>query len=60
MTLFTLHHISYLGFIMIIVIVISFGRERKLYLIDYTTELLTRIVQSLTKQNDKMQLMKND
>ena len=46
--------ISYLGFIMTMVIVISFAHERKTAPIDNTPELLTRIVQSPTKLNDKI------
>ena len=48
------------GFIMTIVIVISFARERKTATKDYAPELLTRIVQSPTKLNDKIWLTKND
>ena len=42
------------GFIMTIVIVISFVRERKTVPNDYAPEILTRIVQSPTKLNDKI------
>ena len=42
------------GFIMTMVIVISFAHEGKTAPNDYTPELLTRIVQSLTKLNDKI------
>ena len=48
------------GFIMTIVIVIFFARERKTAPNDTALELLTRIVQSPTKLNDKIQLTKND
>ena len=51
------HHsnlISCLGFIMTMVIVISFAHERKTVPNDYAPELLTRIVQSPTKLNDKI------
>ena len=52
-TSFTLQPISYLGFIMTIVIVISFAYERKLYpmLCGWTKSW---IVQSPTKLNDKI------
>ena len=43
-----------MGFIMTMVIVISFAHERKTLRNDYAPELLTRIVQSLTKLNDKV------
>ena len=46
-------HISYLGFIMTIVIVISFARKRKLYP-TLCTWTKSRIVQSQTKLNDKI------
>ena len=46
--------ISCLGFIMTMVIVISFARKCKTVPNDYAPELLTRIVQSLTKLNDKI------
>ena len=46
--------ISCLGFIMTMVIVISFAHERKTAPNDYAPELLTRIVQSATKLNDKI------
>ena len=42
------------GFIMTMVIVISFAHERKTAHSDYAPELFTRIVQSLTKLNDKI------
>ena len=42
------------GFIMTMVIVISFVRERKTVPNDYATELLTRIAQSPTKLNDRI------
>ena len=42
------------GFIMTMVIVISFACERKTVPNDYVPGLLTRIVQSPTKLNDKM------
>ena len=42
------------GFIMTMVIVISFAREHKTTPNDYAPELLTRIVQSPTKLNDKI------
>ena len=42
------------GFSMTMVIVISFAHERKTVLNNYTPELLSRIVQSLTKVNDKV------
>ena len=45
---------SSLGFIMTMVIAISFVRERKTTPNDYAPELLTRIVQSPTKLNDKI------
>ena len=45
--------ISYVGFIMTIVIVISFAHERKLYPM-LCTWTKSRIVQSLTKLNDKI------
>ena len=45
--------ISYLGFIMTIVIAISFARERKLYPMLFTWTK-NRIVQSPTKLNDKI------
>ena len=48
------------GFIMTMVIVISFAREHKTVPNDYAPELLTRIVQSPTKLNDKIYLTKND
>ena len=47
-------HISCLGFIMTLVIVISFACERKTVPNDYAPELLTQIVQSPTKLNDKI------
>ena len=47
----TLQPISRLGFIMTMVIVISFAHERKPVPNDYAPELLTRIVQSPTKLN---------
>ena len=46
--------ISCLGFIMTMVIVISFARERKAVPTDYAPELLTRVVQSPTKRKDKI------
>ena len=46
--------ISCLGFIMTMVIVISFARDRKTAPNDYAAELLTRIVQRPTKLNDKI------
>ena len=46
--------ISFLGFIITMVIVISFVPERKTVPNDYAPELLTRIVQSRTKENDKI------
>ena len=49
-----------LGFIMRMVIVISFAHERKTVPDDYAPELLTRIVQNPTKLNDKIWLTKND
>ena len=42
------------------VIAISFAHERKTTPNDYAPELLTRIVQSPTKLNDKIWLTKND
>ena len=42
------------GFIMTMVIVIYFARERKTAPNDYTPELLNRIVQSPTKLNDEI------
>ena len=51
---FTLQPISCLGFIMTMVIVVSFAPERKNVPNDYAPELLTRIVQSPTKLNDKI------
>ena len=48
------------GFIMSMVIVISFAHECKTASNDYAPELLTRIVQSPTKQNDKIWLTRND
>ena len=54
MTSSTLQLISCLGFIMTMVIDISFAHERKTVPNDYAPELLTRIVQSPTKLNDKM------
>ena len=54
MTSSTLQPISCLGFIMTLVIVISFARERKTVPNDYAPELFTRIVQSPTKLNDKI------
>ena len=42
------------GFIMTMVIVISFARERKTVPNEYPPELLTRIVQSPSKLNDKI------
>ena len=47
------------GFIITMVIVISFAYERKTAANNYAPELLTRIVQSPTKLNDKIQLTKN-
>ena len=49
-----------LGFIMSMVIVISFAHERKTAPNDYAHELLTWIVQSPTNLNDKTWLTKND
>ena len=46
------------GIIMTMVIVISFAHERKTAPNDYAPEVLTRIVQSPTKLNDKILLMK--
>ena len=54
MTSSILQPISCLGFIMTMVIVISFVRERKTVPNDYAWELLTRIVQNPTKLNDKI------
>ena len=48
------------GFIITMVIVISFAHERKTAPNDYAPELLTRKVQSPTKLNDKTYLTKND
>ena len=48
------------GFIMTIVIVISFAHERKTVPNDYAPEHLTWIGQSPTKLNDKIWLTKND
>ena len=48
------------GFIMTMVIVISFAHERKTVPNDYAPELLTRIIQSPTKLNDEIKLTKND
>ena len=50
--------LSYLGFIMTIVIVISFARERKLYPV-LCTWSKSRIVQTPTKLNDKISLTKS-
>ena len=41
-------------------IVISFARERRTVPNEYTAELLTQIIQSPTKLNDKKKLIKND
>ena len=49
---------SRLGFIMTMLIVISFAHERKPAPNDYALNHLTRIVQSPTKLNDKIQLTK--
>ena len=45
---------------MTMVIVISFVRKCKIAPNDYAPELLTWIVQSPTKLNDKIKLTKND
>ena len=47
-------HISCLGVIITMVIVISFARMRKTVPNDYAPELLTWIVQSSTQLNDKI------
>ena len=52
--------ISCLGFIMTMVIIISFTHKRKTAPNDYAPELLTQIVQSPTKLKDKIELTKND
>ena len=48
------------GFIITMVIVISFARERKTAPNDYAPELLIWIVQNPTKLSDKIWLTKND
>ena len=50
----TLASFPFWGFIMTMVIVISFAPERKTVPNDYAPELLIRKVPSLTKLNDKI------
>ena len=52
--------ISFLGFIMTMVIAVSFAHERKTVPKDYAPELLTQIVQGPTKLNDKILLTRKD
>ena len=60
MTSYTLQSHFLSGEAMTMVIVISFARERKTVPNDYAPELLTRIVQSQTKLNDKIWLTENN